>query len=105
MKTKVNKKYKVAELDELPLQEGWVVTVADEEIVLFSLTGGDVRAVENLCPKGGPIAEGIVSGEYVFTPLYDWKISLIDGKVQAPDTGSIKTYQVEIADGNVYLYL
>jgi nitrite reductase (NADH) large subunit len=76
----------------------------DEEIVLFHLTDG-VRAVENRCPKDGPIAEGIVSGEFVFTPLYDWKISLVDGQVQAPDTGSIKTYQVEVVGGSVYIYV
>ncbi|MDP4163147.1 MAG: nitrite reductase small subunit NirD [Bacillota bacterium] len=95
----------VAKYDDLAIRAGYAVKLEDQEIVLFKLTTGEVRAIENRSPhpKGNRLAEGLVSGEYVFCPLYDWKISLIDGKVQAPDKGQVKTFEVEIADGNVYL--
>ena len=40
-----------------------------------------------------------MSGEFVFCPLHDWKISLLTGEVQKPDDGCIQTYEVEVIDG------
>ncbi|OCA85834.1 nitrite reductase [Bacillus sp. FJAT-27225] len=100
-------KIKVAEYTSLPERIGQVVKIDGEEIVLFKLSNGDVRAVENRSPhpKGGTLADGLVSGEYVFCPVYDLKISLSDGKVQAPDEGQVKTFTI-VRDGEqVYIDL
>ncbi|MFC4767469.1 nitrite reductase small subunit NirD [Effusibacillus consociatus] len=97
-------KVEVATLEELPVQTGRVVKLNGREIAVFRLSSGEVRAVENRCPhKGGPLAEGIVSGEYVFCPLHDWKIDLKDGQVQAPDTGCVTTYKVDVIGNKVYI--
>ncbi|WP_018132873.1 nitrite reductase small subunit NirD [Effusibacillus pohliae] len=94
----------VATLQELTVQTGRVVKVDGREIALFRLSTGEVRAVENRCPhKGGPLAEGIVCGEYVFCPLHDWKICLRDGNVQAPDNGCVTTFQVDVVNEKVYI--
>jgi nitrite reductase (NADH) small subunit len=95
----------VTDYEELPVRTGKVFRIGNEEIVLFRLTNGDVRAIENRSPhpKGGTLSDGLVSGEYVFCPLYDWKVSLMTGKVQAPDEGEVKTYAVEIDGGRVYI--
>ncbi len=74
-------------------------------IALFRLSNGDIRAVENRCPhKNGPLAEGIV-WRIRLCPLHDWKISLLTGEVQKPDDGCIQTYEVEVIDGDIYLYM
>ncbi|MEW9108109.1 MAG: nitrite reductase small subunit NirD [Cytobacillus gottheilii] len=88
-------------------QMGQPVTVGDSNIALFKLSNGEVHAIENRSPhpKGGILSEGLVSGHYVFCPLYDWKISLLDGLVQSPDTGSVKKYEVEVEDNKVYILL
>jgi nitrite reductase (NADH) small subunit len=97
-------KIKVIKLEDLAVQIGKEVVVKDQSIAIFRLSNGDVRAVSNRCPhKDGPLAEGIVSGEYVFCPLHDWKISLVTGEVQKPDDGCIQTYETEIIDGYVYI--
>jgi nitrite reductase (NADH) small subunit len=49
--------------------------------------------------------EGIVSGDHVFCPMHDWKISVVDGKVQKPDNGCVKTSKVEIENDDVYIVL
>lgn len=99
-------KIKVAELSELIEKIGKTVVVQGQEIALFLLHDGTIRAVENRCPhKGGTLSEGIVSGEHVFCPLHDWKISLSDGLVQEPDTGCIKTYEVSVEGNNVFITL
>jgi nitrite reductase (NADH) small subunit len=51
------------------------------------------------------LTEGIVSGEYVYCPMHDWKICLDDGNVQEPDAGCVKTYQTIIDDNDIYLLL
>ncbi|MNO04741.1 Assimilatory nitrite reductase [NAD(P)H] small subunit [compost metagenome] len=43
----------------------------------------------------------MVSGEYLYDPLYDWKISLMTGEVQAPDNGQVKVYPVLVEAGKI----
>lgn len=97
----------VANYSDLQVKAGYSVRINDEEIALFKVTNGKVYGIENRSPhpKGGVLTEGLVSGEYVFCPVYDWKISLSDGKVQAPDEGQVKTYQVEVEADNVYIII
>lgn len=100
----IKNRIKVIKLEDLPVQIGKEVQVEGQSIAIFRLSNGDVRAVSNRCPhKNGPLAEGIVSGEFVFCPLHDWKISLVTGEVQKPDDGCIQTYETEIIDGYVYV--
>lgn len=90
----------VGKLEEIPLTSSKVVHVGEQEIVVFRLSNGDYRAVENRCPhKGGPLSEGIISGPFVFCPLHDWKVCLEDGAVQAPDHGCVRTYPIRQMDG------
>lgn len=94
-----------ASYSRLPERAGQIVKILEEEIVLFRLSNGDVKAVENRSPhpKGGTLVDGLVSGHFIFCPVYDWKISLLDGKVQSPDSGQVKVYPVEIMDDIVYI--
>jgi len=97
---------RVAAIDEIPEKLGKTVKIGSQEIALFRLGNGEIRAIENRCPhRGGVLAEGMVSGEHVFCPMHDWKINLSDGKVQAPDTGCVKTYETELEDGQVIVIL
>jgi nitrite reductase (NADH) small subunit len=93
----------LANYSDLPEKVGQVFKVEEEEIAVFRLSNGEVRAVENRSPhpKGGTLVDGLVSGEYIFCPIYDWKISLVDGKVQAPDEGHVKVYQIEVSNDKV----
>ncbi|MBU9711352.1 nitrite reductase small subunit NirD [Evansella tamaricis] len=96
---------KVATYGELEPQMGQPILINDKRIALFKVTSGELYAIEDRSPhpKGGVLSEGLVSGHYVFCPVYDWKISLADGIVQAPDEGRVQTYKVEVLDGDVYV--
>ena len=97
---------KIGNIHEFKENVGKLVEIKDHSIAVFHLTNGIFHAVENLCPhKGGPLVEGIVSGEYVFCPLHDWKIDLKDGYVQAPDHGCVRKYDVSIKGDEVYITL
>ncbi|MCL6604219.1 MAG: nitrite reductase small subunit NirD [Paenibacillus sp.] len=93
--------YAVGTVQEFLLQIGRVVVAGNVELAIFRTSSGAVYAVENRSPhpKGGPLAEGIVSGYYLYDPLYDWKIDLRSGEVQAPDHGKVMTYPVTL-DGD-----
>ncbi len=96
----------VANVRDLPEKIGKSMKIGNFDLALFKLSNGDIRAVENKCPhKGGMLSQGLVSGDYVFCPLHDWKICMKDGEAQAPDQGCVKTFKVEIQDKNVYVYV
>lgn len=97
-------KIKVIKLADLPKQIGKEVFVKGVSIALFHLTKGEVFAIGSRCPHtNGPLAEGIVSGEYVYCPLQDWKVALRTGEVQKPDDGKVETYETEVLDDYVYI--
>ena len=99
-------KIQIGFIHELPEKLGKTVLIGDKEVAVFKLSSGRIRAIENRCPhKGGVLSEGIVSGEFVFCPMHDWKICLEDGKVQEPDIGCVKSYQTAIEGDEVYLII
>lgn len=76
------------------------------EIGVFRLEDDRIFAINNSCPhKGGPLSQGIVYGDKVACPLHSWKISLVDGKAEAPDVGETACFNTKIEDGFVYLEL
>lgn len=95
----------VANYSNIKVRSGYSLKIDDINIALFKVTSGEVYAIENRSPhpKGGVLSEGLVSGEYVYCPVYDWKISLKDGKVQAPDEGQVRTFKVELEDDIVFI--
>ncbi|CZQ80315.1 nitrite reductase (NAD(P)H) small subunit [Trichococcus ilyis] len=85
-------------------QIGRSVSIGSKKLALFQLSDGRITAIEDFCPlTGGPVLEGTVSGEYLYEPLRDYKISLIDGRIQDPDEGQLKVYELLQEDGNIYL--
>ncbi|MBB6446587.1 nitrite reductase small subunit NirD [Bacillus benzoevorans] len=97
---------KVAKVSEMPKNIGKTIKIGAIEIALFHLACGEFRAIENRCPhKSGVLAEGIVCGDHVFCPMHDWKISVVDGLVQKPDNGCVKTFRVEVEGDDVYIFL
>lgn len=103
MSLNTKRQMNIGSLQHFPVQIGRVVKVEGREIAVFQTTDGALYAVDNLNPhpKGGPLAEGIVSGHYLYDPLYDWKIDLITGEVQAPDEGQVAIYKVSVQNEEV----
>lgn len=98
---------RIAYCRDIPVREGRAVKVGNRDIAIFNL-GDRFLAVENRCPhKGGPLADGIVSGTTVVCPLHAWKMSLETGKgVSGPSTSScVKTFRTRVEGGIVLLEL
>ena len=98
---------KVTRFENIPLREGRSITVDDREIAIFRL-GSELFAIDNRCPhKGGPLAEGIVSGSKVVCPLHAWKIDLESGVVagQSGEQSCVTTYPIRVQDGIIEIEL
>ncbi|WP_405153378.1 nitrite reductase small subunit NirD [Paenibacillus sp. FSL K6-0108] len=97
--------YPAGEIEDFLPQIGRVVEIKDHELAVFRTSDGTIFAAENRSPhpKGGPLAEGMVSGYDLYDPLYDWKIDLSTGLVQAPDQGQVRMYPVKIENGQVWI--
>ena len=96
---------RIAYCRDIPLREGRAVKICDREIAIFNL-GERFLAVENRCPhKGGPLADGIVSGATVVCPLHAWKMSLETGKgVNGPSASScVEIFRTRVEGGVVSL--
>lgn len=93
---------RITNAENIPLREGRSVRLGDDEIAIFNL-GDRYVAVDNSCPhRGGPLCDGIVSGDTVVCPLHGWKISLDTGDVLKPDVCvKVGTYPVSVEDGIV----
>ena len=95
----------ITRAENIPLREGRSVQIAGHEIAIFNL-GGRFLAVENRCPhRGGPLADGIVSGRTVVCPLHAWKIDLESGHVtnRAEENPCVKTFATAVRDGVLML--
>jgi nitrite reductase (NADH) small subunit len=98
---------RIAYCRDIPLHEGRAVKVGSREIAVFNL-GDRFLATENRCPhKGGPLADGIVSGASVVCPLHAWKISLETGMgVNGPSASScVETFRTRVEGGIILLEL
>lgn len=85
-------------------QVGRSVTIDNQKIAIFEISDGRIFALADQCPlTNGPILEGLVSGEYVYEPMRDYKISLVDGKIQEPDEGQVPVFPVTVEGDEIYV--
>ena len=99
---------RVTTIDSVPVREGRAVRLGGRELALFNL-GDRFLAIDNRCPhQGGPLSDGIVTGEAVVCPLHAWKVNLPCGAVERPPAGKglcVRTYPTRIEGGVVIVGL
>jgi nitrite reductase (NADH) small subunit len=98
---------RICTLDEIPLLGARVLECEGaDNIALFRPDVERVFALADRCPhKGGPLSQGIVSGDTVTCPLHGWNIGLDSGQACAPDVGCARRYPVQLRAGEVWLSL
>jgi nitrite reductase (NADH) small subunit len=73
-------------------------------VAVFRTADDRVFALLDRCPhKGGPLSQGIVSGDGVACPLHNWNIGLADGCARAPDAGCTPKFALRVEAGQVFL--
>ena len=96
----------ITRTENIPLHEGRPVQMNGVELAIFNL-GDRFAAIENQCPhKGGPLADGIVSGAVVVCPLHGWRFDLNSGMaVRASLPACVKTFPARVENGVILVDL
>jgi nitrite reductase (NADH) small subunit len=94
----------VGPLDQIPIGEGRAFDIAGEQVAVFRLRNGALRAVSAACPhKGGPIADGLIDLQVVICPLHLNAFDLATG-CSTTGSGPLRTYDVQL-DGEQIVVL
>lgn len=91
---------KVASASEIPAGEMTIVEVDGEEVAIANV-GGEFFAFSNTCThRGGPLGEGILTGDVVECPFHAGQFNVRTGAVVAPPPSEpVQTYAVRV-DGD-----
>ncbi len=91
-------------LEDIPRLGSRVVKTAGGDLAVFRTSDDRVFALNDKCPhKGGPLSQGIVSGDRVTCPMHGWLIELDSGNAVAPDQGCVKRHEARVEAGQVLL--
>lgn len=83
----------VGTIDDIPVGEGRAFAVDGEQVAVFRLRDGTLRALAAVCPhKGGPLADGLTDDGVVVCPLHGYTYNLCTGaEITGRDT-SVSVY-------------
>jgi nitrite reductase/ring-hydroxylating ferredoxin subunit len=119
--SRVAKRRFVCSLDELPPGGMKLVDVGKFGVGVYNVRGS-LYAIVNYCShEGAPLCLGLIGGtnesapespdrmrrvrdgQIVRCPWHNWEFDLTTGQNVADPQRRIRTYQVDVADGEVYL--
>jgi nitrite reductase (NADH) small subunit len=90
----------VGSIDEIPVGEGRTFAVDGDQIAVFRLRDGSLRAIDAVCPhKGGPLADGLADDRVVVCPLHGYTFDMCTGSETGGADVSVRSYEVSAADG------
>jgi nitrite reductase/ring-hydroxylating ferredoxin subunit len=97
-------KVKVARRADVPPGTGRVVVAAGREIALFNV-GGSFYALDNVCPhQGGPLGEGMLTGDIVTCPWHGATFDVRTGAVTGPPAQQgVATFPVTVEGDEVFV--
>jgi nitrite reductase/ring-hydroxylating ferredoxin subunit len=88
---------RVASTNDIPPGEMIVVEVDGEEVAVANVSG-EFFAFSNTCThRGGPLGEGILTGDVVECPFHAGQFNVRTGEaVAAPPTEPVQTHRVQV---------
>jgi nitrite reductase/ring-hydroxylating ferredoxin subunit len=94
---------KVLDLAALPSNELTLVTVNNQDVILYR-RDDDICAIGNECPhQAGSLCDGFVEGDIVVCPLHGWEFDLRSGACMTVPGESVPRYEVTVEDGAIFL--
>ena len=91
----------VARLDEIAPGSLACVRVGEQEVALARV-GDEVYAVDGHCIHlQGPLCEGRLDGYVLTCPWHGWQYDVRTGENEFDRAIKLRTYEVEVADGEI----
>ena len=81
-------------IDQIPVGEGRAFGIDGDQVAVFRLRDGSLRALSAVCShRGGPIADGTIDQQVVMCPLHQHAFDLETG-CSTTGAGPLRSYQV-----------
>ncbi len=94
----------IGSLDEVPLGEGRTFAVDGEQIAVYRMRDGSLRALGAVCPhRGGPLADGLTDDAVVVCPLHNHTFDMCTGTEVSGNGMSVRSYPVTAVDGCIQI--
>jgi nitrite reductase (NADH) small subunit len=95
----------VCALQELPCGGVKTVALPGLNVAVFRLADGRMFGIEDRCPhRGARLSAGVFyDGDKIACLDHGWGIRLIDGGVEAPEQGSVRTFPVKTENDAVFV--
>jgi nitrite reductase [NAD(P)H] small subunit len=91
----------VGSVNDIPVGEARTFAVDGEQIAVFRLRNGSLRAIDAVCPhKGGPLADGR-DDRVVVCPLHGHTFNMRTGSETCGNPMSVPSYPVSAVDGTI----
>lgn len=88
--------------DEIPVGEGRTLAVDGNQIAVFRLRDGSLRALDAVCPhRGGPLADGLTDDCVVVCPLHGHTFDMSTGNEVSGADMAVRSYPVEEIGGAI----
>jgi nitrite reductase (NADH) small subunit len=97
----------IGRVDEIPLGEGRTYAVDGQQIAVYRMRDGSLRALGAVCPHGGgPLADGLTDDDAVVCPLHGRAFDLRSGAEIGGSGPGVCSHPVAAdADGSIHLTL
>ncbi len=95
---------RVGRVEEIPVGEGRSFAVGAEQIAVYRLRDGSLRALDAVCPhRGGPLADGLADDDVVVCPLHSYSFEMCSGAEVSGSGLSVRCYQATEVDGDIQI--
>ena len=92
----------VGHVTDIPVGEGRAYAIDGEQIAVYRMRDGSLRAIDATCPhRGGPLADGLTDDEVVVCPMHGLSYDLTTGAEATGGPGVCAHTATVAPDGSI----
>jgi nitrite reductase/ring-hydroxylating ferredoxin subunit len=97
---------KAAKRSDLPGGSLLTIQVGESQCVTLCNVSGEIHAIDAICPhRQAILGHGVLENRILTCPWHQWQFDVTTGKGITNPCSSVKKYEVELTDEEIYLLL